>query len=279
MQFLEAALSGIVQGLTEFLPVSSSGHLALLINIFNFDVDGEFLLFALILHLGTLLSVFIVFAKDIKELFLAFCTLIAKIFTGKFKYATLETYEKFVILVFIATLPLVIGAFLEIRIGIISDVADNSRIIGALLLINAFILFFCDRIKTKDITEKEATPKNAILVGLSQLVAIFPGISRSGMTITGGLLNGFTREFAVKFSFIMSIPAIIGASVFHLIDFLREGETITRELASSAIIGFLFSFIFGLVAIVLLRFIAKKRKFWMFSIWCVIVGVLAIIFG
>ena len=276
MDFLNAALSGIIQGLTEFLPVSSSGHLALFVNMFGFDVDGEFLLFALILHLGTLLAVFIAFAKDIKELFMAFLTLTAKIFTGKFKYAGLEIYERFVILIFVATLPLVAGAFLE---GTVSAVAYNSRIIGALLLVNAVILFFCDRIKTRDITEKTASPKNALIVGLVQLIAVVPGISRSGMTITGGLLNGFTREFAVKFSFILSIPAIIGASVFHFADFIREGETITRELASNAIIGFLFSFVFGFAAIIMLRLIAKNRKFWIFSIWCVIVGTLALIFG
>ena len=274
--FLRAAASGIIQGLTEFLPVSSSGHLALFVNIFGFDVDGDFLLFALILHLGTLLAVFIAFARDIKQLFTAFFTLMAKIFTGKFKWASLAVYERFVILVFIATLPLVIGAFLE---GAVSAVAYNSRVIGALLLINAVILLLCDRIKTGDIAAKTATPKNALLVGLVQLVAVFPGISRSGMTITGGLLNGFTREFAVKFSFIMSIPAIIGASVFHFADLMREGEAITRELASNAIIGFVFSFIFGFAAIIMLRLIAKKRRFWIFAAWCAVVGTLAIIFG
>ena len=274
--FLRAAASGIIQGLTEFLPVSSSGHLALFVNMFGFDVDGEFLLFALILHLGTLLAVFIAFARDIKELFAAFFTLMAKIFTRRFKWAGLEVYERFVILVFIATLPLVIGAFLE---GAVSAVAYNSRVIGALLLVNAVILLLCDRIKTRDVTAETAAPKNALLVGLIQLVAVFPGISRSGMTITGGLLNGFTREFAVKFSFILSIPAILGASVFHLADFMREGEAITRELASNVIIGFLFSFVFGFAAIIMLRLIARKRRFWIFAVWCAIVGTLAVIFG
>jgi len=277
MEFLNAALSGIIQGLTEFLPVSSSGHLALFNSFFGFDVDGDFLLFALILHLGTLLAVFIAFAKDIKELFIAFLTLMAKIFTGKFNYATLETYERFVILVFIATLPLVVGAFIE---GYIEAAAHNTRVVGALLLINAAILLFSDRIHSYDgKNEKNATRKNALIVGLAQIIGVFPGISRSGATITGGLMNGFTREFAVKFSFILSIPAIIGASVFHFADFARSGEEITRELASNSIIGFLFSFVFGFAAIILLRFIAKKRRFYIFSIWCAIVGTLALIFG
>jgi undecaprenyl-diphosphatase len=276
LEFLNVALSGIIQGLTEFLPVSSSGHLALFVNIFGFDIDGDFLLFALILHLGTLLSVFIAYFKDIKELFTAFLTLIAKIFTGKFKYSELKTYEKFVILIFIATIPLVLGAFIDSRI---EALVNNSKLIGALLFVNAGILFMSDKIKTKAMTETNATPKNAILVGLAQLIAVFPGISRSGATITGGLLNGFTREFAVKFSFILSIPAILGASVFHFIDLARSGAGITSEMISTSVIGFVFAFVFGLAAIIMLRLIARNRRFWIFSIWCAIVGTLALIFG
>jgi len=274
--FLNAALSGIIQGLTEFLPVSSSGHLALFVNIFDFDIDGDFLLFALILHLGTLIAVFIAYFKDIKELFIAFLTLIVRIFTGKFKYKDLGVYERFVILIFIATVPLVIGAFIDSRI---ESLAGNSKLIGMFLLINAVILFASDKIETKRITEKTATPKNALLVGLAQLIAVVPGISRSGATITSGLLNGFTRAFAVKFSLIMSIPAILGASVFHFADLARSDLQITREMVSSSIIGFLFAFIFGFAAIIFIRIIAANRKFWVFSIWCAIVGILALIFG
>ena len=276
MGFLNAALSGIIQGLTEFLPVSSSGHLALFVNIFDFDIDGDFLLFALILHLGTLIAVFIAYFKDIKELFIAFLTLIVRIFTGKFKYKDLGVYERFVILIFIATVPLVIGAFIDSRI---ESLAGNSKLIGMFLLINAVILFASDKIETKRITEKTATPKNALLVGLAQLIAVVPGISRSGATITSGLLNGFTRAFAVKFSLIMSIPAILGASVFHFADLARSDLQITREMVSSSIIGFLFAFIFGFAAIIFIRIIAANRKFWVFSIWCAIVGILALIFG
>jgi undecaprenyl-diphosphatase len=199
-----------------------------------------------------------------------------KVFTGKCRYKNLEYYEKFVILIVIATLPLIIGALLS---DTVEFMAGNSRIIGALLIVNAVILLFTDKIKTKEITAENAKPRNALIVGLVQLIAVVPGISRSGMTITGGLLNGFTREFAVKFSFILSIPAILGASVFHFRDFVRSGEEVTRELLSSSIIGFLFSFVFGFAAIIALRFIAEKRRFWMFSIWCAAVGITALILG
>ena len=276
MEILKAALSGIIQGLTEFLPVSSSGHLALFFNIFDFNIDGGFLLFALILHLGTLAAVFIAYAKDIKELFIAFLAIIVRVFTGRFKYKSLGVYERFVIFIFIATVPLAIGAFIDSRIAAL---ANNSKLIGGLLLINAVILFASDKIKAKHITEKTASPKNALLVGLAQLIAVVPGISRSGATITSGLLNGFTRTFAVKFSLIMSIPAIIGSSVFHFIDAARSDTQITKEMLSTSVIGFLFAFIFGFAAIIFIRIIAANRKFWVFSIWCAIVGLLALIFG
>lgn len=275
MDILKAALSGIIQGLTEFLPVSSSGHLALFNNIFGFGFE-EALLFTLILHLGTLVAVFIAHFKDIKELFIGFLTLIVRIFTGKFKYKNLTAYERFVILIFIATVPLVVGAFINNKIEFLSE---NSKLIGAFLLINAVILFASDKIETKNITEKNALPKNALLVGLTQLIAVVPGISRSGSTITSGLLNGFTRTFAVKFSFIMSIPAILGASVFEFADFAKSGAEVTKEMISSSIIGFLFALVFGFAAIIFLRIIAANRKFYIFSIWCAIVGILALIFG
>ena len=276
MEILKAALSGIIQGLTEFLPVSSSGHLALFVNIFNFDIDGDFLLFALILHLGTLLAVFIAYFNDIKELFKAFLTLIKKIVTGRFIYKNLELYERFVILIFIATVPLVIGAFIDSKI---EALADNSKLIGIFLVINAVILYCSDKIKTKNITAKNASVKNAVFVGLAQLIAVVPGISRSGATITGGLINGFNRAFAVKFSLIMSIPAILGASVFHIADFIKSGAEVTGRMFSTSIIGFVFSFIFGFAAIIFIRIIAENRRFWVFSIWCVIMGLIAFIFG
>jgi undecaprenyl-diphosphatase len=276
MEIFKAALSGIIQGLTEFLPVSSSGHLALFNNIFGFSFEDA-LLFTLILHLGTLAAVFIAYFEDIKELFIGFLTLMVRIFTGKFKYKNLTLYERFVILIFIATLPLVIGAFIDNQI---ESLSENSKLIGAFLLINAVILFISDKIEKKHrVTEKNAAPKNALLVGLAQLVAIVPGISRSGATITGGLLNGFTRTFAVKFSFIMSIPAILGASVFKFADFAKSEAEVTGEMISSGIIGFLFAFLFGFAAIIFIRLIAKNRKFYIFSIWCAIVGILALIFG
>ena len=199
MSLLLAAFLGLLQGLTEFLPVSSSGHLAILKNIFGLEFEDA-ILFILILHLGSLLAVFIMYRKDIKELFVCFIILILKIFTGKFKYRRLSPGERFVIMLFLATLPLIIGALID---GHVEVMAEYTKLIGLFLIINAVVLFVSDRIPNGDLTEKTATPKNALFVGICQLIAVVPGISRSGSTITGGILSGFDRRFAVKFSFIM----------------------------------------------------------------------------
>ena len=162
MEILKSAFYGIIQGLTEFLPVSSSGHLAILKNIFGLEFDDE-LLFILILHLGSLGAVFVIYIKDIKELFISFITLIIKIFTRNFKYNKLASGERFVILIFIATVPLVIGAVID---KYIEAVSGYTKLIGVFLIINAVILFFSDMIENGKLTEKTATPRNAVFVGL-----------------------------------------------------------------------------------------------------------------
>ena len=275
LELLKSAFYGLVQGLAEFLPVSSSGHLAILKNIFGLDFDDK-ILFTLILHLGSLVAVFMFYIKDIKNMFFGFFSLAAKIFGGKFKYKSLSFNERLFLLVFFASLPLVVGAIIDKQIEVLSD---YTKIVGIFLVINAVVLFFSDMIEQGNITEKTATPKNALFVGLCQLIAVAPGISRSGATITGGLLNGFDRRFAVKFSFLMSVPAILGASLFKFVDFARSDSELTGGMVASCIIGFLFAFFAGAFAIVILNMIAKKRNFTPFSIYCLAVGLIAIIFG
>jgi len=275
LEIIKSAFYGLVQGLTEFLPVSSSGHLAILKNMFGLDFEDA-LLYILILHLGSLVAVFIIYFKEIKNLFFSFFTLLAKIFTGKFKYKNLTSGERFVILVFIATVPLIIGAFIDKQIEVLSS---YTKIIGVFLIINAVILFCSDLIKTGDLTEKTATPKNALFVGLCQLIAVAPGISRMGSTVTGGLLNGFTRQAALKFSFIMSIPAILGASVFKFADFAKSEINITGTMIGMCVVGFIFAFASGIIAIVVLNVIARKKNFFIFSVYCFVAGVAALIFG
>jgi len=276
MEIIKAALYGLVQGFTEFLPISSSGHLAILKNILGLDFFGDAILFMLILHLGSLGAVFIMYFKDIQNIIIGFITLIVKIFTGKFKYKNLTSEERFAILIFIATVPLVIGALIDKKIEVL---ADYTKLVGLFLIINAVVLFLSDRIPDGKLTEKTASPKNAVFIGICQLIAVAPGISRSGSTITGGLLSGFNRTFAVKFSFIMSIPAILGASVFKFIDFAGSSEPVNATMVFSCIVGLAFAFVSGIVAIVVLNMIARKKNFSIFGVYCLIAGILALIFG
>jgi len=275
LEILKAAFYGIVQGLTEFLPVSSSGHLAILKNIFGLDFDDA-ILFTLILHLGSLVAVFIIYRKEIRELIICFIVLVIKLCTGKFKYKRLSPGEKFVIMIFIATLPLIAGALIS---GRIESLSNYTKLIGGFLMINAVVLFLSDRIPNGDITEKTATPKNALFVGVCQIIAVVPGISRSGATITGGILSGFSRQFAVKFSFIMSIPAILGSSIFKIADYAASDSEFTALMFMMCVVGFAFAFISGIIAIVAINIIARKKNFTLFAVYCLIAGLLSLIFG
>ena len=267
---------GIVQGLTEFIPVSSSGHLSILQNIIGLEDFGDKILFNVLLHLGTLTAIVVLYRKEIVGLIFGFFSLIGRLFSRNIKYKTLSSNEKFVVLIMIATCPLIVAAFLDKRI---EALAASTKLIGFLLIVNALILFLSDKIINGRKTEKNASPKNALLVGLAQMIAILPGISRSGSTITSGLLNGFSRSFAVKFSFIMAIPAILGANIFKVADFIKGEEQITSAMIASGIAGFVAAFISGLFAMLLLVVIARKRNFYIFSIYCVVIGTVALIWG
>ncbi len=273
MDYFLSAIYGIVQGLTEFLPVSSSGHLAAFQNIFGkIDESLSGVTYTLLLHVGTLAAVILVYYKDVWNLIRSFFSLVSKLFRGKFKYSTFSDDEKFFCLLFVALIPLILGAVLE---GTVEFVSGYTILIGILWLINGTLLFISENIKKNTKRFSEIKPKNALIVGLYQLLAIFPGISRSGMTITGGLLNGFKREFAVKFSFILSIPAILGSV---LVTVLKDAEDLAAGGNFGIIaVGMIASFISGLCAIKLLNYITKKHSFKIFAYYCFVLGITAII--
>lgn len=277
MSVLVAVFYGIIQGLAEFLPISSSGHLAFFHDFFGEMADS--MSFDILLHLGTLAAVCIVYYKDIWELIKAFFSLVGKIFREKFRFRNikLSANEKFLVMLFVAVIPLVIGAVIEDGVEF---VRNYIWAIGILWIFNGLLLFFSDRIaaKRKEIaeeSEKNKTFLNALKVGLCQVIAIFPGISRSGMTITGGLLCGFDREYAVKFSFILSIPAILGANILSIKDF----TAIPTQYIIPYIFGMVAALLSGLAAIKLLSYISRKKDFRIFSVYCIIIGIIAIIMG
>lgn len=268
--YIKSVFYGIIQGLTEFLPVSSSGHLAVFQNIFG-PVGVPEVTFTLLLHVGTLAAVLLVYWRDVVDLITSFFSVVKKLVTGKFSFKNLNSGERFFCLLFIALIPLVIGAVLENAVEFLSG---YTFAVGILWLINGTIFILSENASVKQKPEEAITPLDAFKVGFFQLFAILPGISRSGMTITGGVLHGFKREFAVKFSFILSIPAILGSTAITL---LKDWNEISFDSSLGVILaGVAASFISGLLAIKLLQYISQKHNFKVFAYYCYAAGIFAI---
>lgn len=273
MGILEAVIYGIIQGIAEFLPISSSGHLALAQNFFGTETSGGFA-FNITLHLATLVSVCVVFREDVVMLVKAFFSLVKKLFTGKLK-AGLDKGEKLFLMLCVATLPLIPVKLLGLDEAV-EALSSISWAIGSLLIINGVMLVVSDRLSGGKANAENGGFLRPLGVGIMQaMIGILPGISRSGSTITGGRILGYTREEAVRFSFLMSIPAILGACVSELPDLFAEGlggDSLVPLLAgavTAAVVGFF--------AIKLLQYLTKNKSFTFFAVYCVIIGVAAII--
>ncbi|NLZ81165.1 MAG: undecaprenyl-diphosphate phosphatase [Clostridiales bacterium] len=286
MSLLEAILLGIIQGVAEFLPISSSGHLAIFKNIFKVNTDTG-MLFDIMLHLGTLVAVFIVYWDDIKKLIIEGVGIIVDFIKNSAIYihnlvskdkkhyskVVNSSYRKFVMMVIVSTIPTgIIGILIK---DYVESASESLLIPGIGLLITATLLLISDKVKEGTKTPKTATYKNALIVGLFQGVATIPGISRSGTTITTSLLNGFDRKFAVKYSFIMSIPAILGAALLEVLNLknvtLASGEIINY------VIGTIVSALVGYMCIKWILVLVQNRKFKYFAIYCYLAGIIAII--
>lgn len=274
MGVLEAVLYGIIQGIAEFLPISSSGHLALAQSIFGAkNPETDYFTFDVLLHLGTLIAVVIVFRKDLLQIVKAFFTLLKKLFTHRLGEG-LTHDEHLTVLLMIATVPLVIGALLS---NYVEALYSMPKIIGALLILNGCMLFLCDKVSKGTAPLHKLKYKGALFIGLIQLAGVLPGISRSGSTITGGLLTGLDRSEAVRFSFLLSVPAILGANILKLADIAKSPAA--SDMWLPFILGTAAAVIAGIGAIKLLEFIAGKNKFGLFTIYCAAVGLLALIFA
>ena len=263
-----AILLGAVQGLAEFLPISSSGHLALVQALLDFDqYNVNAVAFDLMLHLGTLVAVVAAFWQDVKTLVVEGLRWIFDGFRLRNRPA-----RRLVVLILLATLPLVLGALLE---GYVEHAFDRPLFIGVALCFTAVLLWTAAKHSGGRETEADARYSDALKVGLMQLIALFPGVSRSGSTICGGLFCGFQKDFAVRFAFLMSIPAVCGAVVFKLPDLFHGA--MTAELALPCLAGFVTSALFGYLAIFTVRLLMKKNSFRWFSVYCLCAGVIAIV--
>jgi len=268
MDIIQAIILGIVQGLTEFLPVSSSAHLVFVTDILGLPQNVAF---DTILHLGTLVAVVGYFRKDVLKIITSFINSIIDVFHGKFKEGLQEEpFKKLSWLLIIGTIPAgLAGILLQKQF---ESLFNSLFYVGIFLLITGFLLWGAERVKTGHKDEQDMTLKNALVIGIFQAIAIAPGISRSGATISAGLFSGLNRELAARFSFLLSIPAILGAAVVQVKDI--NGIDVN---AAVLIAGFLASMIFGYLAIKLLLKIIKERTLMIFAYYCWIVGIVTII--
>ena len=264
-----AALQGLVQGLTEFLPVSSSGHLVLVQALFGSGVETNYMLFNVLLHFGTLLSVVVAFWKDIKELFVEFFGWIRDGFR-----INGHPYRRFIVMLLITLVPMFLILPIESRM---EAAFSSPLLVGLLLLVTAALLFLSEKAPKKHKTEQNASWMDALIVGIGQMFAVLPGLSRSGTTICTGLFCGFSREYAVRFAFIMSLPVVLGANILELADVIREPALMGDASIACYAVGILVSMLSGLAAIRLVKFITKRGNFRPFVVYCTLVGTVAVV--
>ncbi|MEM6319755.1 MAG: undecaprenyl-diphosphate phosphatase [Bacteroidota bacterium] len=261
MGILDAIILGIIQGLTEFLPVSSSGHIEIgqaLLGTESLKENEQLL--SVVLHAATALSTIWVFRKDIGE-----------ILNGLLKLSWNEAWQ-FAVKVIISMVPAAfVGFFYDDLLEALFE--GQLKLVGAMLFITGGLLFLADRAKN---TNKDVSFGNAVIIGLAQAVAILPGISRSGATISTSVLLGIDREKAAKFSFLMVVPLILGKMAKDILDgkFL-----LSEELAVPLVAGFTAAFFTGLIACLWMIQLVKQSKLSWFANYCFVVGVIAFTFG
>lgn len=275
MKLLYALLLGLVQGVAEFLPISSSGHLAL----FELILDGETIAamddsaaFNIMLHLATLIAVVIAYWPDVRDMATELLAMLRGIRRKEGLMSGNVPARRLILMLVAATLPLVLVVPVHHAIETLSGV---PWFIGVSLIVTGLLLFIADRIPRGGKTERDMTVADALVIGLAQAVATLPGVSRSGTTITAGLSRGLTREFAVKFSFLMSLLSVLGAVALKAVDLIGAGLDAT--LLPVYLVGMLTAGITGYLSIRLLQRIVRRGRFGGFAYYCWGVGALTVV--
>lgn len=286
MSFLKAIFMGLIQGITEFLPVSSSGHLAILGSLLHIDTDTG-ILFDVMLHMGTLIAIILVFWEDIQRMFWEALRIIRDLWYNlttylhnklhesderNYRKILHNNYRRLLAMLFVSTIPTAILGFLFQ--DLIKQAAQSLLIVGVGLWMTGVLLLVVDYWKTGDRIPKDIKGSHAVFIGICQGIGCFPGISRSGITITAGLLCGFRKNFAVRYSFLMSIPAILGAMILELGEL--GSESMTLELGLSYVVGMIVAAFFGYLSIRYMLKMIQKKKFKFFAIYCFFMGVVAV---
>jgi undecaprenyl-diphosphatase len=267
----QAIILGLIQGLTEFLPISSSGHLVILQHYLRIQEPG--VIFEIVLHLGTLLAIFAVYGKDLIEIVYNIVTGIFELLGGRgFKRVFwMHPARKMALLIVIGSIPTaLIGFTLE---STFERLFNSIGVVGFTLLITGCLLWFAERIPQGQRSITNAEIWDAVLIGIAQGAAITPGISRSGLTIATGIFRGFDREMATKYSFLLSIPAVLGASLLKFSDISFAG----KENLPPMIIGLFVSAVSGYLAIRFLIRMLKRGKLDVFAYYCWVLGIAIIL--
>lgn len=256
MDIINAIILGIIQGLTEFLPVSSSGHIELGKAILDAEIKED-LLFTVVVHFATALSTIVIFRNDI-----------ATIFKGLFQFRWNDE-AKFSVKIILSMIPAaLVGILFEDELEALFE--GNILLVGCMLIVTAFLLYFADKAKN---TEKNVSYSNAVTIGIAQAIAILPGVSRSGATISTSVLLGNDKTKAARFSFLMVVPLILGKIGKDILsgDLALESSQIAPLAA-----GFVAAFVAGLFACTWMINLVKKSKLTYFAIYCLVVGLIAI---
>ena len=281
MSIIEAILQGILQGLTEFLPVSSSGHLSLFQHFTGLDGEGAVTM-TIVFHLGTLVAVFVAFWDKIKKLIVEAFRMLGDIFTGKFKWKTMNPERRMIMMIIVSILPLFVFYIFK---DFFERLSSDSDIIieGIAFLYTSALLFLSGRCGGRggahyaaQKTAGETTVPAALTIGVFQGIALVPGISRSGSTISAALFTGMKREDAVEYSFILGIPVILAGAVVKL------GEASSAEISANLIpllVGFVVSAVAGYFAIRLIKMLVTNDKFHVFAWYTLVLGIVVIGLG
>ena len=295
MTIFEAIIQGVVQGLTEFLPVSSSGHLTITQHVLGINLEGNNLFFNVMLHIGTLVAVVAFYHKLIWRLIKAFFSMIGDIFTGKFKWKELSDDKRMVIMVIIGLVPLFLlflpvpGTGMKLKDFVESFNTDKYFIVvGICLLLTSLLLFIGNRCSRSAVPLKHAknggeagrTSMNvldAIVIGITQCFATLPGLSRSGSTLSAGQMRGLNKQTALDYTFILGTPAIVAAALLEGKDALEAGTAQLTDNILPIIIGMVVSAVVGYLAIALFKWLLKTDKMIIFIIYTAIVGIAVIV--
>lgn len=272
MTLFMAILLGIVQGVAEFLPISSSGHLTLMQHFFS-GMEEPDSLYNILLHFATLIAVCVVYWKDIVEMVREFFLGLAAVFG---KSGSRETppppARRLILLLVLGTLPLFLILPIEEQV---ERLGNSPAFVSLALLVTGCLLFFSDRMAKGRKTERSAKVSDALLVGLAQACATIPGLSRSGCTISAGMALGFERKFAVRYSFLLSLPAVVGATLLKVIKVLQDGGIDTQRLPMY-LAGMVVAGVVGYFSIKLVNLLASKGKFGKFAYYCWFAGLVSL---